>query len=58
MMPGWGLEGWGMGGGLGWGGGFGIFSMIIVSALVIIGIVFFARWAKEQGGSGRKPPAG
>lgn len=58
MMQGWGMEGWGMSGGFGWGGGFGMFSMIIVSALVIMGIVFFARWAMEQGGRGRKPPAG
>lgn len=52
------MQGWGISGGFGWGGGFGMFSMIIVSALAIVGIVFLARWAMEQGGQGRKPPAG
>ena len=56
MMQGWGMEGWGMGGGFGWGGGFGMF--LIISALAIVGIVFLARWAMEQGGQRRKPPAG
>ncbi len=45
------MQGWGMGGGFGWGGGFVV---VIVSAVVIVGIVFFARWAMEQGGRGRK----
>jgi len=32
--------------------------MGLVSVLVIVGIVVVARWALEQGGSARKPPAG
>jgi uncharacterized membrane protein len=48
-----------MGDGFGWGGGFvGMFFMVVVSVVVIAGIIFFARWAMEQGGRGRKPPAG
>jgi len=59
MMQGWGMQGWGMGGGFGWGGGFGgMLFMGLFSVLAIVGIVLVVRWALEQGGSARKPPAG
>jgi hypothetical protein len=32
--------------------------MGLVAVLAIVGIVFVARWAWEQGGSVRKPPVG
>jgi hypothetical protein len=48
-----------MGGGFGWGGGFGgMLFMGLFSVLAIVGIVLVVRWALEQGGSARKPPAG
>lgn len=59
MMEGWGMQGWGMGGGFGWCGGFGgMLFMGLLSVLAIVGIVLGVRWALEQGGSARKPPAG
>jgi uncharacterized membrane protein len=48
-----------MGGGFGWGGGFvGMLFMGLFAVLAIVGIVLVARWALEQRGSARKPPAG
>jgi putative membrane protein len=59
MMQGWGMQGWGMDGGFGWGGGFGgMVFMGLFAVLAIVGLVFVVRWALEQGGSARKPPAG
>lgn len=48
-----------MGGGFGWGGGFGgMLFMGLVLVLAIVGIVFVARWASGQGGTAHKPPLG
>jgi hypothetical protein len=48
-----------MGGGFGWGGGFGgMLFMGLFSVLAIVGIVLVVRWALEQGASALKPPTG
>jgi hypothetical protein len=48
-----------MGGGFGWGGGFGgMLFMGLVLVLAIVGIVFVVRWALGQGGTAHKPPLG